>query len=112
VLDRLAGATALIIDVRMNGGVDDRLAFDVAGRFLSQVRSAGTVRYRNGPQQTDLGDGWQFTVSRRLHLQQDGTPVEGRGIPPEVHSAWDAGAAQSGRDVVLEAAFAQVRAGR
>ena len=39
----------LILDVRMNGGGNDQLAFDVAGRFAPSPVNTGYVRFRSGP---------------------------------------------------------------
>lgn len=61
------------------------------------------------PEELPLKDGWRFRVPRWLHLASDGQPIEGRGIAPERYVAWDPAAAAVGRDVVLEAAVAQLK---
>lgn len=81
VLDRFRNAPALILDVRMNGGGDDRLAFEVAGRFLSEARSAGSVRVRNGPAYTSLGPPTTLTVTPRgSRLAMPVLLLTGRGV--------------------------------
>lgn len=71
VLEQFRNAPAMIIDVRMNGGGDDALAYAVAERFFDQPRIVSYVQYRNGPAHSDLGPlqstslaprgSWQFT---------------------------------------------------
>lgn len=53
-LEQLRDTRELILDVRMNGGGDDALAFAVAGRFADQARITGYTRVRNGPGHADL----------------------------------------------------------
>jgi peptidase S41-like protein/tricorn protease-like protein len=48
VLDKLRDTKAIVFDVRMNGGGDDALAFEVAGRFTTSTVVFGTVAFRNG----------------------------------------------------------------
>ncbi len=70
-LERFRNAPLLILDVRMNPGGDDRLAFQFAGRFATTQRVADFVQYRNGPLHTDFTamrarvvvprGAWQFT---------------------------------------------------
>jgi hypothetical protein len=69
--ERYRGAPLLILDVRMNGGGDDQLASEIAGRFTPRPIVTGYVRYRNGPSHSDFGPpmqrilnprgAWQFT---------------------------------------------------
>ena len=47
--ERYRNAPGLIIDVRMNPGGDDSLAFEVAGRFARASVVFGYVQFRNGP---------------------------------------------------------------
>ena len=71
VLEQFRDAPAMIIDVRMNGGGNDALAYQVAGRFATQRTLAEYVQFRNGPKHTDFGERiakyvdprgtWQFT---------------------------------------------------
>ena len=53
-LEQLRDTRELIIDVRMNGGGNDQLAFAVAARFADQARITGYTRVRNGPNHDDL----------------------------------------------------------
>jgi hypothetical protein len=59
----LAGATRMIVDVRDNGGGNQPLAVDIAGRFADRARTFGYVRRRNGPAHTDFTDFAAQTVS-------------------------------------------------
>lgn len=54
-LDQLRDTEALIIDVRMNGGGNDALAFQLAGRFAPQSVRFAAVRFRDGPRHSDFG---------------------------------------------------------
>ena len=56
VLDYLAGAAALIIDVRSNGGGTDDVAEPLAARFYDQRRPYRRVRYRDGPAYDDFAE--------------------------------------------------------
>lgn len=55
-LEELRETRALILDVRPNGGGDNSLAFDVAGRFAAEPVLAFQVRYRDGPDHDDLAE--------------------------------------------------------
>ena len=59
----LGRSPALIIDVRMNGGGDDGLAYDVASRLAGVARVTEYLRYRDGPSPGDLTP----LEPRRLH---------------------------------------------
>lgn len=71
VLEAFRSASAMIIDVRMNGGGDSQLALAIAARFFDSTRTVAYVRYRNGPKHSDFGPlqpavvaprgDWQFT---------------------------------------------------
>ena len=75
-LERYRTAPALILDVRMNPGGNDQIAFDVAGRFAPSSVVAGYVKFRNGPAHSDFGaltqrllnprGSWQYTGAVRL----------------------------------------------
>jgi C-terminal processing protease CtpA/Prc len=54
-LGSLAGATAVIIDVRMNGGGSDAIAYPVAGRFTPTPVTGAWYKYRSGPAHGDFG---------------------------------------------------------
>ncbi len=53
-LETFRNDTALILDVRPNGGGSDRPAFDVAGRFTGTPIVSEYVRFRSGPGHADL----------------------------------------------------------
>lgn len=65
-LAELGRSAAIIIDVRMNGGGDDTLAYAVASRFAERTRITEYLQYRDGPAFADL------------------TPLE----PRRVHPRW------------------------
>lgn len=48
--------TSLVIDIRDNGGGDNAIALEVAGRFADARRLAAWFRYRNGPRHSDFTD--------------------------------------------------------
>lgn len=54
-LDALADCHALIIDLRFNGGGDETLARQIAGRFLAETSLYSSSRFRNGKRHDDLG---------------------------------------------------------
>ena len=54
--------SAMIIDLRLNGGGSSRLAEDVAGRFVDDSRVYVLARFRNGPSHSDFGD----PIARRV----------------------------------------------
>jgi len=70
-LENYRNAPRLILDVRMNGGGDDQIAFQVAGRFATSSVTTGYVKTRTGPGHSDFGPltartlsprgAWQFT---------------------------------------------------
>lgn len=176
-LDGLRDTRVLLVDVRMNGGGDDALALQVAGRFAATRVLAERYRFRNGPGHGDfgasqerwleprgtwqytrpvyllvgrgvfssnetfvaamralpnvvvLGDttgggsgnpserpirrlgrdtGWRYSLSRWIATLPSGDVIEGRGIPPARYVPWDPAAALAGRDVILEAALAEL----
>ena len=53
--ERFRDAPGMIIDVRMNPGGNDSLAFEIAGRFARTAVVFGFVRFRSGPAHTDFG---------------------------------------------------------
>jgi hypothetical protein len=53
-LDSLRATTALVIDVRMNGGGNDAIAMDFAARFASRSVVTEHFRFRNGPGHGDF----------------------------------------------------------
>ena len=48
LLERFREAPALVLDVRMNGGGSDALAYEVAGRFTATSRTGGYYQFRRG----------------------------------------------------------------
>jgi Peptidase family S41/Tricorn protease C1 domain len=65
VLERYRDAPALILDVRMNGGGNDALALQVAGRFTTARRTVGWIQFRSGPRHDAFTALTQRTVSPR-----------------------------------------------
>jgi carboxyl-terminal processing protease len=53
-LRALSGVTAIIIDVRNNGGGSTRNSGPIAGRFVDAERVFAYFQYRNGPRHEDL----------------------------------------------------------
>jgi hypothetical protein len=72
-LERFRHAPGMIIDVRMNPGGNDSLAFDIAGRFARTSVVFGYVRFRNGPSHTDMGPPTTRTLNPRGSWQYTGT---------------------------------------
>jgi carboxyl-terminal processing protease len=71
-LERFRNAPALILDVRMNGGGTDSLAFEIAGRFAPTPVVTGYVRFRSGPSHSDFGPPMQRTLNPRGAWQYTG----------------------------------------
>ncbi len=75
-LERFRNAPLLILDVRMNAGGNDQLAFEIAARFAHSSVTTGYVRFRSGPSHADFGPAmprvlsprgaWQFNGNVRL----------------------------------------------
>lgn len=65
IVDLFRTAPGFIIDVRMNGGGDNSLAYAMAERFYDADRTAGYVQYRNGPRHSDLTPLTATTLSPR-----------------------------------------------
>jgi hypothetical protein len=172
ILNQLAGISGLVIDVRSNGGGDDRNGEAIAGRFAdamylyrrnrfrdgpghgdfgpfidSFIASAGAVSFQGpvavltnrgtissaeslvlafavlpnavsfgdftgggsaNPEQKQLANGWQYTVSRWIEYRPDGTTYEGVGIEPDVRLDITLADMAVTRDTILEAAIADV----
>jgi len=53
-VDGFRDRPALIVDVRMNPGGDDSLAFQFAGRFAASTTTLGYVQFRGGPGHGDF----------------------------------------------------------
>jgi hypothetical protein len=71
-LERFRGAPLMIVDVRMNGGGDESIARDFAGRFIPRSVTAGYARFRNGPLHTDFGPIQRRTYESRGSWQFGG----------------------------------------
>jgi len=56
ILSNLAGARALIVDVRHNSGGDDRVGKAIADRFADRKRLYMVTRDRNGPKHDDFAE--------------------------------------------------------
>ena len=54
-LEQFESSPGLILDVRMNSGGNDHLAYKTAGYFADRSRLSEYYRYRNGPAPGDLG---------------------------------------------------------
>lgn len=55
-LAALSFVSAMIIDLRLNGGGSSRMAEDIAGRFVDDRRVYALARFRNGPSHSDFGE--------------------------------------------------------
>jgi hypothetical protein len=82
VVDHFRDAPAMIVDVRMNGGGDDALAFAFAGRFATTSTVTGFVQFRNGPRHDDLGPETVRRISPRGAFQftRPVIVLSGRGV--------------------------------
>ena len=54
-LEQFQFSPGIILDVRMNSGGDDKLAYKIAGYFADTPHLSEYYRYRNGPRPGDLG---------------------------------------------------------
>ncbi len=54
-LEELADAWGLVVDLRFNGGGNELLGRELAGRFLEEPVAYSSHRYRAGPDHDDLG---------------------------------------------------------
>jgi hypothetical protein len=71
-LERFRDAPGIILDVRMNPGGNDALAFEVAGRFTRTSAVFAYVRFRNGPSHGDFGPTTTRTLNPRGSWQYAG----------------------------------------
>jgi hypothetical protein len=71
-LERFRTSPGLIVDVRMNPGGNDSLAFEVAGRFARTSVVFGSVTFRNGPLHTHFGPSTTRTLNPRGSWQYAG----------------------------------------
>ena len=65
-LREMGNIQGLIVDVRNNGGGNDRNAKDIAGRFTNERRLYRHVQWRSGPNRTD------FTPFLAVHFEPKG----------------------------------------
>jgi C-terminal processing protease CtpA/Prc len=116
-LDELRDTRELIIDVRMNGGGDDGLAFGAAARFADQTRVVGYTQVRNGPGHDDLTPltprsiaprgSWQYTkpvtlLIGRGCLSSNESFIAAMGEFPHVTVVGDTTGGASGNPTRLE----------
>ena len=64
-LENFKESDKIVIDVRMNGGGNDELALNIAGRFTTQARIVEYYKYRNGPQHSDFTELYKRELSPR-----------------------------------------------
>jgi C-terminal processing protease CtpA/Prc len=64
-LERFRGRSALIVDVRANGGGNDQLALALAARFTTTSVTGEYLQFRNGPRHSDLTAEQPRTISPR-----------------------------------------------
>ncbi|QMU28642.1 S41 family peptidase [Adhaeribacter radiodurans] len=60
ILDELRDSKGIVIEMRENGGGEDRVSQHIANRFASEKHLAFTSRLRNGPQHSDFGPTLKF----------------------------------------------------
>jgi hypothetical protein len=82
VLNQFRDKPAIIIDVRMNGGGNDALALQVAGRFTRETRLIEYVQFRDGPDHDDFTPLQPRYLQPRGPWQYEGNVVvlSGRGV--------------------------------
>lgn len=71
--ERFRSAPALVLDVRMNGGGNDQLALEIAGRFARTSVVFGSVKFRNGPSHSDFGPLMTRVLNPRGPWQYEGS---------------------------------------
>jgi tetratricopeptide (TPR) repeat protein len=72
IVREFASARGIIIDVRANGGGDDRVGKAIADRFADQKRLYMTTQVRNGPQHDD------FSAPKYWYVEPNG-PIQFTG---------------------------------
>ncbi|MDQ3290453.1 MAG: S41 family peptidase [Bacteroidota bacterium] len=60
ILDELRDTKGIIIEMRENGGGEDRVSQHIANRFASEKHLSFTSRLRNGPKHSDFGPTLKF----------------------------------------------------
>ncbi len=175
ILKEFKDAKGIVVDVRSNGGGDDRVGKLIADRFADRKRLYMKTRIRNGPRHTDftswkywyvepdgaaqftrpvillthrhsvsaaenfalamrvlpnvttMGDatsgvfadvygdrlpnGWRFSVSFKLFVDQTGFCWEGIGVPVEIRQTNTKQYIEQKRDKVIELAIALIETG-
>jgi hypothetical protein len=71
--ERFRTAPKLILDVRANGGGNDQLALEIAGRFARTSVVFGSVKFRNGPSHSDFGPLMTRVLNPRGPWQYEGS---------------------------------------
>jgi carboxyl-terminal processing protease len=71
--ERFRSAPKLILDVRANGGGNDQLALEIAGRFARTSVVFGSVKFRNGPSHSDFGPLMTRVLNPRGPWQYEGS---------------------------------------
>ncbi|HEU4926902.1 MAG TPA: S41 family peptidase [Vicinamibacterales bacterium] len=71
--ERFRDAPGMVVDVRMNPGGNDSLAFEIAGRFARASVVFGYVQFRNGPSHTNFAAPITRTLNPRGSWQYTGT---------------------------------------
>jgi hypothetical protein len=81
-LEAFRADSALIVDVRPNGGGNDALALALAGRFTTRSILTEIIRTRSGPAHGDLGNETRRTLQPRGPWTFDGRVyvLSGRGV--------------------------------
>jgi hypothetical protein len=70
--ERYRNAPLIIVDVRMNSGGDDSIAYDIAGRFTSTSITAGFAKFRDGASHSSFGALMPRVVNPRGSWQYGG----------------------------------------
>jgi len=65
ILEKLRSTSALVIDVRLNGGGSEPLAQKVAARFTGKEVIYAYSQYRSGPKHEDLGQKYSRKITPR-----------------------------------------------
>ena len=75
---------------------------------IARLFGATTFGSSGNPKAHDLGHGISVTLPSWIDMDVDGTPIEGRGVRPDVEIPWPSAGARTG-DPILDAAVAWVR---
>jgi carboxyl-terminal processing protease len=105
------GALVVLADHRCASACEDLLAPLADSKHVLVIGDT-TWGTSGQPQLLDLGHGMEYQVSARRYQLANGAPFEGVGIPPHVVVPLSAEALRAGRDLALERALTEIRAGR